>query len=271
MSDKVRVTILGCGASGGVPLIACPCDTCTSTDEKNKRLRSSILVEVEGADRFIVDTGTDFRQQCLRHGITCVDAIIYTHAHADHVHGIDDVRSLNYHADASIPAYGDSATLAQLQDRFGYVFQPKPAGHPWYRPSLIPIVIDDALDADGNGVITLPKGTKVQVFKQLHGRLPTLGLRVGNIAYSVDVNALPEASFAYLRGLDVWIVDCLRHKEAPTHAHLEMTLGWIERVQPKMAYLTHMNHDFEYHAFCTELPPHIRPAYDGLVIDECLL
>ncbi len=265
MSGNVKITVLGCGASGGVPLVACPCDTCTSKDIKNNRLRSSILVELDGAERFIVDTGPDFRQQCLTHHITSVDALLYTHAHADHVHGIDDVRSLNYHANTPIPAYGDSQTLAQLHERFAYVFRPHNPAHPWYRPSLVPVVIDEALQSDG--VVELPKGGKITVFQQIHGASPTIGVRVGNFAYSVDVNKIPEESFRHLENLDVWLVDCLRHKEAPTHAHLDLTLEWIARVKPKRAYLTHMNHDFEYHAFVKELPENVMPAYDGLIIE----
>lgn len=263
----MKVTVLGCGASGGVPLLCCDCPTCRSTNPKNKRTRASILMELPRGTRLLVDTSPDLRSQFLRHQIRGVDAIFYTHAHADHCHGIDDVRSLNYHTDASIPTYSDTKTLGDLQKRFGYVFQPKPEGHPWYRPSLTPIEIDGLLQENGCGIIQFPKGDSIQFFEQLHGKMRTWGLRAGDFAYSIDVNNMPSSSLALLSGVKTWLVDCLRYREAPSHAHLDMTLGWIAQVQPERAILTHMGHDFEYDALCAELPAHIRPAYDGLILE----
>jgi len=262
----MTITILGCGSSGGVPLVGCECPTCTSRDSKNHRTRASILWELPSGATLLVDTSPDLRAQCLRQHIRSVDAIFYTHAHADHCHGIDDVRSLNYHRDDSIPTYGDVKTLEDLQRRFGYVFQPKPEGHPWYRPSLTPYTIDHLLTADGIAQLQLPSGDVVTVFEQWHGKLRTWGLRVGDMAYSIDVNRLPEASLEVLAGVKTWVVDCLRYREAPSHAHLDLTLQWIAQVKPERAILTHMGHDLEYHRLCAELPAHIRPAYDGLVI-----
>lgn len=263
----MKITVLGCGASGGVPLVGCDCSTCSSVNPKNRRMRASILMELPKGARVLVDTGPDLREQCLRFDIRTVDAIFYTHAHADHCHGIDDVRSLNYYRDASIPAYSDASTLDDLNRRFGYVFQPKPVGHPWYRPSLKPIPINDLCDVNGVGVLQLPTGDTLTFFEQRHGKICTWGLRAGDFAYSIDVNFIPSATMTALKGVKTWLVDCLRYKEAPSHAHMDLTLEWIERIAPETAYLTHMGHDLEYDKLCLELPDHIRPAYDGLVIE----
>jgi phosphoribosyl 1,2-cyclic phosphate phosphodiesterase len=263
----MKITVLGCGASGGVPLVGCECATCTSINPKNRRMRASILMELPKGARVLVDTGPDLREQCLTFDIRTVDAIFYTHAHADHCHGIDDVRSLNYYKNDTIPAYSDEVTLQDLQSRFGYVFKPKPKDHPWYRPSIKPISINDVCNDDGIGHLRFPTGDEITFFEQRHGKLCTWGIRAGNFAYSIDVNFIPRVSMNVLNGVTTWLVDCLRYNEAPSHAHLNMTLEWIDKVKPQQAYLTHMGHDLEYDKLCLELPDHIRPAYDGLVIE----
>lgn len=254
----MKVTILGCGSSGGVPLIGCECPVCTSDNRKNRRSRVSVLVETEGK-RILIDTSPDLREQALANGITTVDAIIFTHAHADHINGLDDVRSFNYHGNAPIPVFGDAHTLAEIQKRFDYAFKPPIPEYGWFRPCLIANEIEAGRSFDIAGV-------HIQPFVQRHGKSEVLGLRIGDFAYSTDTNGILEASEAYLGGLDLWIVDCLQRDPAPTHAHLAMALEWIEKFQPEKAILTHMSHDLEYEALKRELPANVEPAWDGMQI-----
>lgn len=254
----MKVTILGCGASGGVPLIGCGCTVCQSADPKNTRTRNSIVIET-GGQTLLVDTSPDLRQQALRENLSHIDAVLYTHTHADHTNGIDDMRAFNYHRNASIPIYGTEEILAQLEHQFGYAL--KPPAHPgrWNRPSLLPNMIQEYDEFQIGGV-------QIKSFLQYHGKGKSLGYRIDNVAYSTDVNNLPEQSLQLLESLDVWVVDCLRYEEAATHAHLAMTLGWIERLKPKRAILTHMAHELEYYQLSSELPAGIEPAYDGMSI-----
>jgi phosphoribosyl 1,2-cyclic phosphate phosphodiesterase len=257
----LKVTVLGCGSSGGVPLMGCTCPVCLSDNPRNNRTRASILVEME-CTAILIDTSPDMRTQCLRENISKVDAIIYTHAHADHLHGIDDVRTFNYTKNSAIDTYSDAATLEKMKQRFDYVFlPPQPISGPmeggWYRPCLNPITVTPLTPFNIEGIEVLP-------LPQKHGRGDSLGLRVGNFAYSTDTNFMPEETLSALEGIDTWIVDCLRYDVAPTHAHLEMTLGWIARIKPKRAYLTHLNHQMDYGTLLRELPEGVEPAYDGL-------
>lgn len=257
-----KVTILGCGSSAGVPMIGCRCDVCASTNPKNNRTRVSILIETQGK-KLLVDVSPDLRQQALRHGITSVDAIILTHAHADHCHGIDDVRSLNFHKKEPIEIYSSSETLEEVRRRFDYAFKPPIPEYGWFRPALVPHIVDIAAKEP----FVVAGDVPVQPFVQWHGKSRTMGLRVGNMAYSTDVNHLPEDAFEHLYGLDLWIVDCLRYEPAPTHAHLALTLEWIARAKPKRAVLTHLGHEFDYEALRKELPECVEPAFDGLEIN----
>jgi len=255
----MKVTILGCGASSGVPIVGCDCAVCKSENPKNKRTRVSIFVESQGTG-ILVDTSPDMRVQALRSNVRKVDGIIITHAHADHINGLDDVRPFNYLNDAPLNLYGESETLKEMQERFGYCFlPPKPAGTGWYRPCMNPVTIEPPTPFTIGNI-------EVKPFWQNHGQSKTVGLRFGNIAYSTDTNGLPEESLEMLKGIDVWIVDCLRYTPAPTHAHLAMALDWIKQVKPKQAYLTHMNHELDYDTLKKELPENVFPAYDGLVI-----
>jgi phosphoribosyl 1,2-cyclic phosphate phosphodiesterase len=261
MTSNLTITMLGCGASGGVPLVGCECEVCRSPDARNLRSRASILVS-DGTTTVLIDTSPDLRQQALRHGIRQVDAIFYTHDHADHTHGIDDIRSFNFYGGGAIPAYGNAETLDLLTQKFAYVFRPHVAEKGWFRPALIAHTIPD------HG--TLQIGTlTLHTFTQQHGRVTSLGVRIGDFAYSTDVNGFSETAFATLSGVRTWIVDCLRYEEAPTHAHLELTLSWIERIKPARAILTHMGHELEYHALKAQLPPSVEPAFDGMVISIC--
>ncbi|MBL8835995.1 MAG: MBL fold metallo-hydrolase [Alphaproteobacteria bacterium] len=258
----MKVTVLGCGGSGGVPLIGCRCAVCCSADPRNTRSRVSILVESSAGTRILVDASPDLRQQFLANGITTVDAVILTHAHADHLHGIDDLRSVNFHRNAPLDVWGDRETIAQATRRFDYAFEaPRTNKGSWYAPSLVPRVIE--------GAAVQVRDIAVTTFNQIHGgsRPPTLGLRFGRFAYSTDVLELPEAAFAALEGIDVWIVDCLQEAPSPAHSHLAQTLGWIARVKPRRAILTHMNHHLDYAALAAKLPRGVEPGRDGLVID----
>lgn len=255
----MKITVLGCGGSGGVPLIGCRCAVCTSADPRNRRTRVSVLVE-SATTRILVDASPDLRQQFLREGVTTVDAVILTHAHADHLHGIDDLRSVNFHRGAPLDVWGDRETLRQATARFGYAFEaPRTRGGSWYAPSLVPREIAGPLRIGD---------LEVQPFTQIHGgdRAPTLGLRFGRFAYSTDAQTLPETAFAALAGIEAWVVDCLQEAPNVAHSHLAQTLDWIARVAPRRAVLTHMNHSLDYAALAARLPAGVEPGYDGLVL-----
>lgn len=255
----MRVTVLGSGSSPGVPMIGCACSVCASLNPKNKRTRVSVLIEV-GGTRILVDTSPDLRQQCIANNISNIDAIFYTHAHADHTHGIDDVRSFNFINNAPVKVYIDSENLVSIKNRFSYAFQPPVPEYGWFRPCLDVQIVEAGKSFKLNDVEIIP-------FEQMHGKGKTLGIRVGDFAYSTDVNGLNGDALKALEGVQVWLVDCLRYEPSPTHAHLDMTLGWIKQVKPRQAFLTHMSHEMEYDRLSAELPEHIRPAYDGLVIE----
>lgn len=253
----MRVTVLGCGTSSGVPQIGCDCAVCRSDDPRNKRLRCSIVIESKG-QRILVDTGPDLRQQCLSAGIGAIDALIYTHAHADHVHGIDDLRAINNIIMAPIPTFAEAAVLDRVRERFPYVFAGGRAGFGYWRPQLTPHPVEGPFQIGDVEIVS---------FRQKHGRGETWGLRVGPFAYSTDTDGLDDDAFAILKGVQVWIVDALRDRPHPSHAHLELALAWIDHVSPSRAYLTHMNHEVDYADWARRLPPGVLPAHDGLVIE----
>lgn len=255
----MRVTVLGCGGSSGVPMIGCSCAICTSDDPKNKRSRVSLYIET-GDKKLLIDTSPDLRTQSIRSGLKRIDAVIYTHDHADHTHGLDDMRSFNYLANNPIPVYGDAHTIETLQKRFEYAFKPRP--EIWFRPCLVPTILPDEDIFEFNAL-----SVQVTGFKQIHGRNKTLGYRIGGFAYSTDLNSLPECSFEALTGLKLWVVDCLRHTPSHAHSHLQQTLEWIARLKPEIAVLTHMGHEFDYETLSSQLPPGVIPGYDGLVLD----
>ena len=257
----LEVTILGCGSSAGTPVIGCDCDVCTSKNPKNKRTRASILIEQDGT-KLLVDTSPDLREQALREQLTDINAIFVTHFHADHVMGIDDIRSFNYRRNSSLPIYSDAKTLENMKKSFSYVFDERIQTDVWYKPQATPHVAS----CEHYDYFTVNNSLEVQTFLQYHGIMPCAGVRVGGFAYSTDVNHLPEKSLEMLADLDVWVVDCLRYQSAPTHAHLEMTLGWIEQVKPKRAILTHMSHAFDYDQLSSETPEHVKVAFDGMRI-----
>lgn len=257
----MKITMLGCGSSAGIPFIGCTCAVCTSTNPKNKRLRVSVYVETEDK-KILIDTSPDLRQQAIANQINHIDAVLYTHDHADHTHGIDDLRSFNYLCGKEIPIYGNAELLSVLKQRFAYTFLPKPE-QVWRRPALIPNQLPDL------PVYEFKIGeSSIVCFEQLHGKSKTLGYRIGNFAYSTDTDQLPESAFEALAGVKIWFVDCLRYSQSYSHSNLENTLRWIERVKPQRAVLTHMAHDFDYDTLKSELPAGVEPGYDGLVV-EC--
>ena len=253
----MKVTILGCGPSTGVPVIGGNWGRCDPADPRNRRRRVSVLVEIGGVV-ILIDTSPDLREQLLDAGITRIDAVVLTHAHADHLHGIDDLRSVNRLMRSAIPLYADARTLAEIRSRFGYVFKPVEEPGRFYKPTLLPHEIVGPFEI--HGIRILP-------FVQDHGFSTTLGLRIGGFAYSTDVTELDDDAFAALDGLDLWLVDCLRREPHPTHSHLVRTLAWIARVRPRRAVLTHMDQSLDYRELSAELPSGVEPGHDGLVIE----
>jgi len=202
------------------------------------------------------------RRQFLDNGLTGADAILYTHAHADHTHGIDDIRAFNFQKGKPIDAYMDVKTIEEIKARFAYAFHPQKPEYGWYRPCLNPVVIESYKEFLIQG-----SDVKIMPFEQIHGSGRSLGFRIGNFAYSTDVNELPEKSLELLHGLDLWIVDCLRFEKAPTHAHLAQTLEWIDRVKPQKAVLTHMSHEVDYLQIAAQLAEGVAPGMDGMVFN----
>jgi phosphoribosyl 1,2-cyclic phosphate phosphodiesterase len=253
----MKVTILGCGSSTGVPRVGNDWGACDPDEPRNRRSRCSILVD-SGATRLLVDTSPDLRQQLLDTGTDDLDAVAYTHMHADQTHGIDDLRVLFLRKRARLPVYGDADTLEALRRRFGYIFE-RPADSP-YPPIAVTHVIEAGVPFEVGDITVRP-------FLQEHGNIMSLGMRFGPIAYSNDVNALDEDAFEALAGVRIWIVDALRQTPHPTHAHLSLALEWIARVKPERAVLTNMHIDMDYQTLRDELPPHVEPGYDGMVIE----
>jgi phosphoribosyl 1,2-cyclic phosphate phosphodiesterase len=256
----MRVTILGCGSSGGTPAIDWGWGECDPENPRNRRLRSSILIEDAGT-RLLVDTSPDLRQQMLAAGLREVDAVLYTHAHADHLHGIDDLRAVNRSRQGPLDIYADADTLAIIETRFGYVLRPMDqAATVFYKPTLTPHTIADG-DALRLGAVD------VHVFAQDHGHSTSMGFRFGGVAYTTDLVELPETAFAVLEGVDVWIIGTLFDEPHPTHAHVDKALEWIERVRPGRAVLTHLSTFLDYATLAGRLPQGVEPAYDGMVLE----
>ena len=253
----MRITVLGCGPSTGIPAIGPNWGRCDPSDPRNRRRRVSVLVEARSR-LILIDTSPDLREQLIDAGVNRLDAVLMTHAHADHLHGIDDLRQINRLMRRPIPLYADARTLADIRARFGYLLQEVGPESQFYKPILEPHEINGRFAIDGIDVVP---------FAQEHGYRPTLGFRIGPMAYSTDVTELDEAAFAALAGVELWIVDCLRREPHPTHSHLAQTLAWIDRVRPPRAVLTHMDQSLDYRELSRELPSGVEPGQDGLVID----
>jgi phosphoribosyl 1,2-cyclic phosphate phosphodiesterase len=251
----MRLTILGSGSSHGSPVVGCTCETCTSTDPRNHRMRSSALVEV-GGRAFLIDTGPELRLQALRADIRRIDAVLYTHFHADHVHGIDDLKAFNAALGGPLPCYGNAQTEAVLRARFDYAF----AGTPWVGliPHLTFEVVDETFDL---------LGVPVTPVDLQHGRIRSHGWRIGGLAYLTDANGIPPESMAKLHGLDVLVIDGLRQRPHPTHFSIAEAVAVARDLQAGYTLLTHMNHDIEFTRESATLPRNVGLAYDGLVAD----
>lgn len=255
----MKITILGCGPSSGVPTIIGDWGSCDPENPKNRRRRPSILVEQDDF-HLLVDTSPDIMAQLLDAEAREIDAVLYTHDHADHVMGIDDLRVVRRHMGRNIHVYAEPQTLERLQMRFGYLFSGIQDPEDLYRPILDPHVIEGAMDI-GPFKNILP-------VEQDHGICASLGFRFGNFAYSTDVVRFPQKSLDSLKGIDIWVVDCLRDGgEHPTHANLDQTLAWIEEVGPRRAILTHMNFQADYETMRQACPAGVEPAYDGMIIE----
>lgn len=254
---NVRLTILGSGTSHGVPMIGCECAVCRSDDPRDRRTRPSALFEVNG--RFIlVDTSPELRLQCLACDVRRVDALFYTHHHADHVTGLDDVRIFNYRSGGALPVYGSAATLEHLQNMFRYAFVDDPT-YPSAKPQLSPMPITGPFTLFDARIIPIP---------YFHGPLPVLGVRVGDVAYCPDCNRMPEVSRELLRDLDTLVLDGLRRRPHPTHFNLEQAVHEAQRIGAARTYLTHIAHELPHAQTNAELPRGIELAYDGLVIES---
>jgi phosphoribosyl 1,2-cyclic phosphate phosphodiesterase len=254
---KARVTVLGSGTSHGVPMIGCTCAVCRSTDPRDRRTRPSIYVDVDHGPQLLVDTSTDLRMQALAHGITNVDAILFTHSHADHVMGLDDSRRFSQMRKGAIPCYADAPTVASLKKTFYYVFDPdtdKGGGLPQI----------DLHTIDGPFAI---QGVAVQPIPLMHGSRPIIGFRFGDFAYLTDTNQIPDPAWPLLGGVKTVIIDALRHRPHPTHFTVAEALAALERLQPSRSYLTHICHDLPHVATNASLPAGVELAYDGLAFE----
>ena len=252
----MKITILGSGSSGGVPLIGNYWGDCNPNNIRNLRTRVSVLVSLDNNKNILIDTSPDLRMQAINNNIKKIDAVMWTHAHADHANGIDDLRQFLWTRKNELPVYASKATFKALKKRFDYVFS---KNNSYFKPPL--------------SVNTLNEGqfdicdTKAFAFKQLHGYENTFGYKVGNFVYSTDVKEFPKESEKYLYGLDLWVVDCVRYEPHYSHSHFEQTISWIKKFKPKKAVLTHLGAWLDYDKLKKLCPLNVEPGYDGLVIN----
>jgi phosphoribosyl 1,2-cyclic phosphate phosphodiesterase len=261
----LKFTILGCGSSGGVPRPALGWGACDPTNPKNRRRRTSLLVERHGdggVTRILVDTSPDLREQLIDAGVNRLDAVLMTHPHADHLHGIDDLRPIYLHMRRRVEIHMDEPTALVVRNKFSYVFEtPDGSSYP-------PMATDLRLTSGSPCRIEGAGGVVEAVpFDLDHGDTGVLGLRFGSLAYTPDVKRIPEASQPFLEGLDIWIIDALRYRPHPSHFSLDEALGWIETMRPRRAILTNLHNDLDYETLRGQLPAHVTPAYDGMRIE----
>jgi phosphoribosyl 1,2-cyclic phosphate phosphodiesterase len=251
----LHITVLGSGTSHGIPVIGCHCEVCTSTNPKNKRTRSSIWLRY-GESSVLIDTATDLRLQAVGAGLERLDAILFTHPHADHVNGLDEVRRFNELQGIVLPCYGQAETLATLRRRFSYIWDETQLGGG--KPQLELRPVEGPFEI--GGMVFAP-------IEAWHGRMPIWGYRFGRTAYLTDASAIPDASMALLEDLDLLILNTLRRRPHPTHFSLEQSLAVVAQLKPRRAYFTHLSHDLEHEATNAVLPPGVELAYDGLQIE----
>jgi phosphoribosyl 1,2-cyclic phosphate phosphodiesterase len=265
MAATLTFRILGCGSSPGVPRIGGDWGQCDPADPRNRRRRAALLVTRDDGDggltRVLIDCGPDLREQMLDAGVDWVDGVLVTHAHADHIHGIDDLRAFVLNRRRRVDIYMDAPTAERIGEAFGYCFRTPPGSS--YPPIATEHRLTDGvpvtIDGPGGPVTAVP-------FRQAHGDITSLGFRIGGLAYSPDVSAIPDAILPHLAGLDVWILDALRWMPHPSHFSVEESIAWIARMQPRRAVLTHMHIDLDYRILKAHLPDAVEPAYDGLEI-----
>lgn len=251
----MQLTMLGVGSSAGTPMLGCKCDTCRSSDPRNNRTRCSSLIELDNGKVILIDTGPDLRIQSLREGLTHIDAVLYTHTHADHLHGIDDLRGFCQIQRSQIPLYGSTDTMAHIVDKFGYTLR-EPSNF-WDLPVLKVNPINGPFQLFNQIVTPIPLK---------HGNSEIYGYRIGDIAYLTDVSDIPESSLALLTGLKLLLLDCLRYTTHFTHINLEQSLQYASQIQAEATYMIHMTHELEYAALSAQLPENVYVGYDGLKI-----
>ncbi|MFT4014010.1 MAG: MBL fold metallo-hydrolase [Paracoccus sp. (in: a-proteobacteria)] len=260
----IKATILGCGSSGGVPRLGGHWGECDPSNPRNRRRRCALLLEREaenGVTRVLIDTGPDLVPQLLDAGIGHLDAVVYTHPHADHIHGIDDLRQIVFNMDRMLPVHADAATAEVLATRFGYVFQTPPGSS--YPPICRLVRIAGPFAVAGAG-----GELRMRPFEVSHGDIHALGFRIeaeaGGLVYLPDVKAIPEAAWPEIRGAEIFVCDALRRRPHPSHAHLDLALEWISRSGARRGVITNMHFDLDYDAVMAETPAHVVPAYDGM-------
>lgn len=249
----MQLTMLGVGSSAGTPMLGCDCATCSSSDPRNNRTRCSSLIQLDNGKHILIDTGPDLRQQALREGLLRVDAVLYTHTHADHLHGIDDLRGFCQLQRSQIPLYGSPDAMAHITEKFGYTL--REAGNFWDLPILKVNPINASFTLFEQTIIPIPLK---------HGNSDIYGYRIGDIAYLTDVSSIPESSLALLQGLKVLLLDCLRHEKHYTHINVEQSLHYAGLIKAQSTYLIHMTHALEYAALSAQLPSQVYVGYDGL-------
>ena len=252
----MQLIMLGVGSSAGTPVVGCQCATCLSDNPKNKRLRCSAAINTDNGEVILVDTGPDLRAQALRAGLNRADAVLYTHTHADHLHGIDDLRAFCQVQKKQIPLYGKPDAMQHIQAKFGYAI--REAGDFWDLPVLSLNPITDPFEVLGIKITPIPVR---------HGYSDILGYRIGNLAYLTDVSDIPETSLALLHGLEVLMLDCLRYQPHYTHINVEQSIAYAGLINARNSYLIHMTHDLEYEKLSAELPDDMYVAYDGLKLN----
>jgi phosphoribosyl 1,2-cyclic phosphate phosphodiesterase len=266
MTDRLRLTILGCGSSPGTPRITGDWGDCDPHNPKNRRRRAAALIERVTADgrrtTVVIDTGPDFREQMIDAGVRHIDAAVYTHPHADHIHGIDDLRGYALEARKRIDVYADRPTMDRLMQGFGYCFAQPPGSNypPILKPHLITHRVPFVISGAGGPL-------KLEPLPQIHGDIVSLGFRAGSLAYCSDVSDFPPETAARLQDLEFLVIDALQYHPHPSHFSLSEALQWIERLKPKRAVLTHMHVPLDYDCVMRETPGYVEPAYDGLTVE----